>query len=545
MAFWSAIFGMLFCFSLLTGCQAPRPKENSETSLPRYMSDLQDVKPAPPDLQQRIARFTTHLHQDSTAYTPVLDIVYPLDGTIFPPEIAAPTVIWVDPFLYSKVWLVLLESESGKTRFALLTDRQTWTPDAEVWDAIKAESVGKTLIMTIMGLKDAHAGGIVTKTRISLQISKDPLGSRVFYRQVPPVFVHAHKNPQKTVWRLGDISSYAPPRVVLKDVPVCGNCHSFSRNGSVMGMDLDFRGDRGGYALLPVTEEMQVEEKDYISWNDCCQEDKMPSMGLFSRVSPNGRFVVSTVYEKNLMAMINNIDFSQLFLTLKGRLAIYDRFNQRFFLLPGADHPDFVQTNPAWSPNGKEIVFSRAKVDDRLVKIVEGKGFTVEPDTRIQDLNKSYQIQYDLYRIPFNSGNGGQPVAIKGASYNGKSNYCARYSPDGKWIVFTQSQSGILLQPDSKLFILPAEGGAARQMNCNKSLMNSWHSWSPNSRWLVFASKAHSPFTELFLTHIDASGNDAPPVRLTRFNSPELAANIPELVAFDGPVLRQIALIGH
>ncbi len=60
--------------------------------------------------------------------------------------------------------------------------------------------------------------------------------------------------------------------------------------------------------------------------------------------------------------------------------------------------------------------------------------------------------------------------------------------------------------------------------------MNSWHSWSPNGRWLVFASKAGGPFTQLWLTHIDADGNDTPPVLLEHFTAADRAANIPEFV---------------
>ena len=40
------------------------------------------------------------------------------------------------------------------------------------------------------------------------------------------------------------------------------------------------------------------------------------------------------------------------------------------------------------------------------------------------------------------------------------SNYFARYSPDGRWIVFCRAKSYMLLQRDSELYILPAEGGA-------------------------------------------------------------------------------------
>jgi hypothetical protein len=52
------------------------------------------------------------------------------------------------------------------------------------------------------------------------------------------------------------------------------------------------------------------------------------------------------------------------------------------------------------------------------------------------------QIQYDLYRIPFNEGKGGKPEQILGASQNGMSNNFPKVSPDGRWIACTRiSQS--------------------------------------------------------------------------------------------------------
>jgi tetratricopeptide (TPR) repeat protein len=68
-------------------------------------------------------------------------------------------------------------------------------------------------------------------------------------------------------------------------------------------------------------------------------------------------------------------------------------------------------------------------------------------------------------------------------------------------------------------------------MRCNFSdKMNSWHSWSPNGKWLVFSSKVGGPFTQLWLTHIDSEGNDTPAVLLEHFTAADRAANIPEFV---------------
>jgi tetratricopeptide (TPR) repeat protein len=60
--------------------------------------------------------------------------------------------------------------------------------------------------------------------------------------------------------------------------------------------------------------------------------------------------------------------------------------------------------------------------------------------------------------------------------------------------------------------------------------MNSWHAWSPNGRWLVFATKLRGPYTQLCLTHVDEAGNDSPPVLLEHAMLPERACNIPEFL---------------
>jgi len=80
---------------------------------------------------------------------------------------------------------------------------------------------------------------------------------------------------------------------------------------------------------------------------------------------------------------------------------------------------------------------------------------------------------------------------------------------------------------------MPANGGKPRYMKCNMEEMNSWHSWSPNSRWLVFSSKNKGLYTQLYLTHIDKNGNDSPPVLLENLRFSKRAANIPEFFLGD------------
>jgi hypothetical protein len=471
-----------------------------------------------------------------------LSIAYPYDRTVFPPEIVAPEVEWTDADTSSERWLVSVEFGNGTRPVYALTNKQHWAPDKKIWDLIKANSVDSEARITVYGFEDKQEFRITGKNSIRIFTSKDPVDASIFYRQVPLPFKVGKKHFKKMRWRLGDISSYEKPSVVMKNLPVCASCHLFSKDGKWMSMEMNFKGDSGAHLITKVRETINLSERDFISWNDFPKPELLPNTrGLFAKMSPSGKYMVSTIHEISYAAVTNNYAFSQLFFPTYGVLAWYSTDEKKFALLPGADDYGVVQTDPSWSWDGKKIAFSRAETKNQYHDDIANIRTHVE-DADIHQLNARFSIQFDLYQVPFNKGKGGKAVPVRGACRNGMSNYFPRYSPDGRWIVFTQSRTGIMLQPDSKLFIIPAQGGEARKMQCNRALFNSWHSFSPNGKWMLFTSKVNTPFTEIFLTHIDENGMDTPPVCLSRFSDENFAANVPEFVNIGPTAIKSIRL---
>jgi tetratricopeptide (TPR) repeat protein len=467
-----------------------------------------------------------------------LVIEYPFDGSIFPPEIVPPVFRWKDSTA-SDEWLVSIGYEGSDRRDSYFIHSTVWEPSDRQWASIKRNSLGKKAHVTVIG-RQAHGDDkSFSRGDIVITTSKDPIGDPLFYREVVLPFGDAVKDPSRIRWRFGSIAERKMPPVVLENLPVCGNCHSFSSDGKILGMDIDYANDKGAYTVTEVKKEMNLVTGDIITWSDFKRDPENPTFGLLSQVSPDGRFVVSTVKDRSVFVAKPDMMFSQLFFPIQGILAVYATGAKTFSALPGADDTAFVQSNPSWSPDGRYIVFARSAVY-HLKNLRDRKKALLSAEECEEFLSNQKLFKFDLYRLPFNNGRGGAAEPLPGASHNGISNYFARYSPDGKWIVFCRASSFMLLQPDSRLYIMPAAGGEARLMRCNTSRMNSWHSWSSNSRWLVFASKKNTAYTQLFLTHIDEQGMDAPPVLLEHLTSPDRAANIPEFVNADSRAIRRI-----
>ena len=57
-----------------------------------------------------------------------LALTYPLDGTLFPPEIIAPTFQWEDRKADSDAWLVTITFADGGRRMSFPASAQKWTP---------------------------------------------------------------------------------------------------------------------------------------------------------------------------------------------------------------------------------------------------------------------------------------------------------------------------------------------------------------------------------------------------------------------------------
>jgi hypothetical protein len=458
---------------------------------------------------------------------------FPMENALFPADFTSPTFYWEDSSKTAKSWQISISVKNKKNFITETVNDNKWKPTVEVWEKIKHSSGFRKIVLTVTRLNSAKIFFKETG-RLTIQISKDEVGAPILYRQIPLPFSFAEKNIDQTSYSIVDVTSPKPFHNVLGSFKVCGNCHSISQDGKTIALDFDaVSRDKGGYFITNIDSVTSFNKNNYLSWSKMSGRN---TFGLLSRISWDGRYIVTTINDRVVNRKIDGIDtkaYSQFFFPVNGVIAVYNRETGELKELPGANDPEYVQSNAVWTPDNKNIIFARAKALPFPENETKFDCFVRDEALIERYLLKQETMKYDLYIIPYNDGKGGVAQPIKGASANRRSNYFPTVSPDGKWLVFCQASNFMMLRQDSRLFIVPVGGGEAKKLECNFKEMNSWHSWSPNSKWLVFVSKALDIYSDMYLTHIDEKGRASIPVLVENAKRKDCAINYPEFINKD------------
>ena len=431
----------------------------------------------------------------------LLRISYPPENAVFPPNLCEPCVEWEDKL--NDLWQITVEIPETSRTWRFVTTEHRWRFPSEVWRVISEQGTERDVHIQLKGVRRNAPGAIQASQRIRFRISRWPADNAIVYRLVSPPF-NSRKTPDTFV---RDLRSFQTRPFLLGRRKYCFNCHTFSSKTGTSGkVSLQVR-YMAGKRELPVYLGVYDMDKSR-GWKVRLPFDIQ--MTTFMAWAPDEQKLAFSANQQ-IVAFSPIIHETQCAGEPTSDIAIYELSQNTTYLLPGASDPDLLEIYPRWSPDGKSIVYCST---------LPG----MHPE-------KTY---YDLQIIPFSEGKGGAPSFIPGASKNGKSNYYPRYSPDGRWLSFCQSSGGDLIRSSSDIYLLPGNvEGPSHRLACNVDYAaDSWHSWSSNSRWLVFATKRDDGiYARLYLTQIDEEGRASPAVRLPLKRLPLKSFNIPEFVA--------------
>jgi dipeptidyl aminopeptidase/acylaminoacyl peptidase len=210
------------------------------------------------------------------------------------------------------------------------------------------------------------------------------------------------------------------------------------------------------------------------------------SGGVYPAWHPGGRYIafsvnnIHQVFLSEFNHYIEVIDYAS-------DLIVYDcKLNMVTTSAPISTK--FNENLPEWSPDGKFLYYTEGDTTDDVKR-----------------------TRYSLKRIPFDvqSARFGNPEMLLAADSLNYSIGFPKLSPDNRFLVFCRADYGYFTinHRESDLWLWDISNQAIRKLDMNSPEAESYHTWSSNSRWLVFSSKRRDGFSaQPYFCHIDTAG---------------------------------------
>ena len=371
------------------------------------------------------------------------------------------------------------------------------------WKSFMADAAGRTITVEAEAVVD----GRTLTDAWSIHVSEDAVDGYLTYRLIEPSY--QMYNEVSIVERCVEDFS----ETVICDYKhtdnACMNCHVHGQQRGDYSLYY-IRGAKGGSIL----------NKDGRLRKLSLKAGDMLSATVYGELHPDGRF---GVFSTNIII--------PSFHTMAGeRMEVYDTAsdltvadfeNNEMINLPHVARADRFETFPCFSADGHSVYYC---VADAL---------TVPDDIK--------ELRYSLVRADFDASNGhfGERIDTvwNGPAHNASACH-PKASPDGRWLMFTVADYGTfpLFHTECTLNLINLRTGEVRALDGIKGdKSDSYHSWSSDSRWFVFASKrGDGQYGKPYFCHMDADGNLSKPFVLpqksSRFYGYNLKSfNVPDL----------------
>lgn len=356
------------------------------------------------------------------------------------------------------------------------------------WKSFIAGTAGQSIKVEA----EAMVNGQKVTDSWDIYVSDDPIDAYITYRLIEP----AYQNWNEVSIMERCIEDFS--ETIICDHQhtdnACMNCHIHGQQRGDFSMYY-IRGPHGGAIL----------NRDGKLRKLTLNADGMLSGTVYGDLHPSGRFGVFST----------NIILPGLHTHAGDRMEVYDSasdltvadFDRNLMVnVPHTARADKFETFPCFSADGNYVYYCVAD--------------SVSVPENVKDL------RYDLVRAEFDTTDGRiseQVDTVWSGQLNNASACHPKASPDGKWLMFTVASYGTfpINHNESTLNLINLQTGEVRAMNEIKGdKSDTYHSWSSNSRWFVFASKrGDGHYGKPYFCHIDENGNTTKPFVLPQESS--------------------------
>ncbi len=357
--------------------------------------------------------------------------------------------------------------------------------DAEEWHALTKANKGGQLNFTVCVLKD---GKWIQYEDFEINVSDYPLDDfGLTYRLIAPGY---EVGGDMGIYQR-DLHSFDEYALIesLNTPGQCMNCHTANQCRADQFL-FHLRGEKSGTML---------QNGDNLTWLNTMTDSTMANCS-YSYWHPSGHYVASSINKIYQLFYTGNKRRIEVFDTMSDVLVIDTRTNE-LILNPLLQQNEWLETYPAFSPDGRTLYFCSAKAQNL-------------PD----DI---YNIRYSLCQIAFDAEKGcygTQVDTLLNAERDSLSYTFPRPSYDGKWLMYDVCAFGNFPtnHPESDIWLMNLKTGQTHPLKeANSDDADSYHSWSSNSHWIVFSSRRDGGvYNKAYIASIDNEGRATKPFLL-------------------------------
>lgn len=373
------------------------------------------------------------------------------------------------------------------------------------WKKLLSSATGNTVEVVV---RVKEKGKWLEYAPVKWSVAAEPIDPYIAYRLIAPGY---------TLWnKMGlyqrNLENYTETPIIENKMSGrnCVNCHSFCMQNPDK-MLFHMRETYPGTILV---------DGDKIEKLNTKTEQTISSL-VYPSWHPSGKYVAFSVNNTKQGFHANDRNRIEVF-DEASDVVVYDVVKHEVVTTARLFSKDAFETFPTFSPDGKTLYFC-----------------TAAPRPIPEEYS---EIKYSLCSIGFDPDTrsfGSVVDTLYNASVSGQSASFPRVSPDGKHLMYTLSGYGnfSIWHKDADLYMADLSTGESTPLDIlNSDDVESYHSWSSNSRWVIFSSRRiDGLYTRLYIAYIDENGQACKPFLLPQkdtgfYDRFMMSYNIPEFI---------------
>jgi len=316
------------------------------------------------------------------------------------------------------------------------------------------------------------------------------------YENIDGFLVYRKIHPSHNSWR--EMGLYQRNMQTFEEMPIlkndkymdgCAHCHSFLNNHADK-ISIAIR--KSGYGEYQNSQLIVDGDRVY----------KIGNVLGFTSWHLSGRLLACSFNQPRLILHTTRNEMRDI-VDLKSSIGYFFIGSKEMKTIPQLSGKDQLENYPTWSPDGRYLYFTSAKMLWTDLN-------TIPPENYDKVKYSLYRISYDIEKDQWGET---EPVLL--SENTELSLNQPRISPNGRWLTFSMCDYSCWpsYHPESDLYIVDLiraqETGRYeyRKMEINSDQCESWHTWSSNSRWIVFSSKKGNPlFNRSYIAYVNENG---------------------------------------